>query len=325
LSSGKTSLERISEIAKYANELGIDSASKLLGLSRETIRRSIRNYNSGKRETPAEPLASNDSLYKKLCERFSPAELSAIANGKALNPSGVARPVIDFDGEDVCIGFVTDTHIGGKEFGDSLWVSFLKECEREGVEMILHAGDVHEGMSNRPEQVYNLNDIGVSAQMEHSREIFGMTDIPIKVIDGNHDRWGIKSNGLFMVRDLCEQVPNAEFIGCDIGEVVINGSRWMLWHGEDGSSYATSYRVQKLIESFTGGSKPHVLLCGHTHKQGYFFERNVHAVSGGALSYQSDWMRSTRKACHTGFHIIRAKIKDGQIVRFSPTFYPFYN
>jgi predicted phosphodiesterase len=317
--------ETIQEIYKSALDIGVKATAEKYEITRETVRRRMREAKAEGREAIAEPIISDSVLYKKLCERFSPAELSAIANGKALNPHGFARPVIDFDGDDVCIGFVTDTHIGGKEFGDSLWMSFLKECEREGVEMILHAGDVHEGMSNRPEQVYNLNDIGVSAQMEHARELFSATKIPIKVIDGNHDRWGIKSNGLFMVRDLCERVPNAEFIGCDIGEVVINGSRWMLWHGEDGSSYATSYRVQKLIESFTGGSKPHVLLCGHTHKQGYFFERNVHAVSGGALSYQSDWMRSTRKACHTGFHIISARIKDGQIVRFSPTFYPFYN
>lgn len=323
--SGKISAERIAEIAELANELGIDSAAKSFGLSRETVRRRLREYNSGKRDATAEPLASSDALYKKLCERFSPAELAAIANGKALNPSGIARPVIDFDGEEVCIGFVTDTHIGGKEFDDSLWYSFIAECEREGVDMILHAGDVHEGMSNRGDQVYGLEDIGVSAQMDHARKLFRSTDIPIKVIDGNHDRWGIKSNGLFMVRDLCRNLDHVEFIGCDIGDVIINGSRWMLWHGEDGSSYATSYRVQKIIESFTGGNKPSVLLCGHTHKQGYFFERNVHAVSGGALSYQSDWMRSTRKACHTGFHIIRARIKDGQIVRFSPTFYPFYN
>lgn len=320
-----SSLKRAKEVTEIALEIGVDAAAKQLGISRETVRREVRRASSDKRELPAEPLTSSDALFKKFQERFSPAEQAAIVNGKALNPSGIARPVIDFDGDDVCIGFVTDTHIGGKEFDDSLWYSFIEECKLEGVDMILHAGDVHEGMSNRGDQVYGLEDIGVSAQMDHARRLFRSTDIPIKVIDGNHDRWGIKSNGLFMVRDLCRDLEHVEFVGCDYGEIIINGTKWMLWHGEDGSSYATSYRIQQLLVAFTGGQKPHVLLCGHTHKQGYFFERNVHAVSGGALSYQSKWMRSTRKACHTGFHIIRARIKDGQIARFSPTFYPFYN
>ncbi len=214
--------------------------------------------------------------------------------------------------------------MGGREFDDSLWTAFLDECEREGVQLIAHAGDLHEGMSNRPDQIYQLTDIGVSAQMARSRRLLAMTDLPMKIIDGNHDRWGIKSNGLFMVQEVARDLPHVEYLGPDMGEFTINGSRWMLWHGEDGSSYATSYRMQKIIESFTGGQKPQVLLAGHTHKQGYNFERNIHAVQGGALSYQSAWMRSTRKACHTGFHIIHARIRKGEIVRFAPVWYPFY-
>jgi len=314
------SKKRADEIAAVSAEVGYEAAAAKLGISRETVRRACR---ASKPKDDAAPLP-DDGVYEKLKARFSSGELAAMANGKALNPAGIARPVLDFDGEEVCIGFITDTHIGEVSFDESLWRSFLAECDREDVELILHAGDVHEGMSNRPDQVYHLTDLGVSAQMEHARALFAMTEIPIKVIDGNHDRWGVKSNGLFMVRDMVQPLNHVEYIGSDVGDLVINGTRWMLWHGEDGSSYATSYRIQKIIESFTGGDKPNVLLCGHTHKQGYFFERNVHAVSGGALSYQSAWMRATRKACHTGFHIINARIKDAQIVRFSATFYPFY-
>lgn len=318
------SIERCIEIKKSVDDIGVDETAKMLCLNRESIRRAVRIAKSEERETPADPIEPTDSLIKKLYERFSHDELSAIANGKSINPSRLSRPVIDFDGDDVVIGFITDTHIGEETFEDSLWYSFLNECRREGVQMILHAGDVHEGMSNRGDQVYHLTDVGASAQMDHAERIFSTTDLPIKVIDGNHDRWGVKSNGLFMVPDLCKRVPNMEFIGSDTGDVIINGSKWRLWHGEDGSSYATSYRIQQVIVSMTGGDKPQVLLCGHTHKQGYFFERNIHAVSGGALSYQSSWMRSTRKPCHTGFHIIHARIKNGHIVRFAPIWYPFY-
>jgi predicted phosphodiesterase len=302
-------------------EYGTDKAAKLYGLSRETIKRYMRDA----KEIPGDKVEKPDSLMRKILDRYNENELRQLANGESFNPSAIPRPVITFDGEEVIIGFCTDTHIGEESFNDSLWLSFIQECKREKVSMIVHAGDVHEGMSNRPDQVYHLQDIGSSAQMDHAERLFGMTDIPIKVIDGNHDRWGIKSSGLFMVRDLANRMPgHVEFLGSDSGYFFINGTRWMLWHGEDGSSYATSYRLQKLIEAFTGGDKPQVLLAGHTHKEISMMERNVHVVSGGALSYQSSWMKSTRKACHTGFHIIRATIRDNQIVRFSPTFYPFY-
>lgn len=265
-----------------------------------------------------------DKVITDLQARYSAAELKSIARGRGLSPASVPKPEISFDGEDVCIGFCTDTHIGEESFIDDLWYSFILECEREGVELILHAGDVVEGMSNRPDQIYHLSDIGASAQIEHAERLFSKSPIQIKCIDGNHDRWLVKSSGLYVVRDMCSRLDTMEYLGPDCGEVCINGTRWMLSHGEDGAAYATSYRAQKMAEAFSGGDKPNVLLLGHDHKQGYFFERNIHIVDGGALSYQSAWMRSTRKACHTGFWIIRARIRDGEIIRFSPTWYPFY-
>jgi len=257
-------------------------------------------------------------------ERYTPHELRALARGWGLSQSSLSRPALTFEGEEVCIGFCTDTHIGEESFNDSLWESFINECKRQNVDAILHAGDILEGMSNRPDQAYHLTDLGASAQMDHAERLFKKTDLPIYCIDGNHDRWLVKSSGLYAVRDLAARLDNVEFLGADCGDLEINGTIWRLWHGEDGSSYATSYRVQKLIESFTGGDKPNVLLCGHTHKSGYFFERNIHAVTGGALSYQSSWMKSKRYPCHTGFWIIRATTQDKQIVRFSPTWYPIY-
>lgn len=311
--------ERADEIQAMVDDIGIDATATKLNLSRETIRRYSRQARGAGGD-----IETTDSVVKKIVSRYTPEELKKIANGKGLNTSHIAPPHISFEGTQVKIGFCTDTHIGEESFSDYLWELFINECEKENAQLIVHAGDLIEGMSNRADQVYHLNDIGFSRQMDHSEALLSMTEIPIKIIDGNHDRWGIKSGGIFAVKDIANRLDHVEFIGHDTGDIVINGTIWRLWHGEDGSSYATSYRIQQLIASMTGGDKPNVLLCGHTHKQGYFFERNIHAVSGGALSYQSYWMKSTRKPCHTGFHIITAMIADSHIVRFCPTWYPIY-
>jgi hypothetical protein len=98
-----------------------------------------------------------------------------------------------------------------------------------------------------------------------------------------------------------------------------------LWHGEDGDSYALSYRLQKIIESLSGGEKPNIILAGHTHKSFYLPNyRNVEAISGGAMCKQSRWMRSTRKANHSGFWRIDLWIGKRGITKCSPTWYPFY-
>lgn len=317
------SIERAKYIETLVNDIGVDNAAAELGISRETVRRAVRlARNETEKGTPVD---GGDTLLRKIAERYTPEELRSLAVGKGINPNQQSKPVVKFNGEDVTIGFATDTHIGSKFFSDHLWKSFIEECKKQNVSRILFGGDLIEGMSNRPDQVYSLTDMGFSAQMDHAERLLKMTDIPIYAIDGNHDRWGIKSGGVFAVRDVANRCKHVTFMGHDMADVEINGSKWRLWHGEDGSSYATSYRVQKIIESLTGGDKPNVLLCGHTHKQAYIFERNIHAVSGGALSYQSDWMRAKRLPNHTGFHIIRATIRNGQIISFSPTFYPFYS
>ena len=97
-----------------------------------------------------------------------------------------------------------------------------------------------------------------------------------------------------------------------------------LFHGEDGSSYATSYRVQKVIEAYTGGEKPNMLILGHVHKQIYMFERNIHCISAGALSRQSSWMRSKRLVNHSGFHVVEITVNKTGISRCKVEWFPFY-
>jgi hypothetical protein len=114
-------------------------------------------------------------------------------------------------------------------------------------------------------------------------------------------------------RVYCCEVPN--------GLILVRRNGKTLWTF---NSYAVSYRMQKLIESFTGGSKPNVLLMGHSHKQGYFFDRHIHAVSGGALSTQSKWMRSKRMANHAGYHFITMRVDADGVRSFTLTWTPFY-
>jgi predicted phosphodiesterase len=316
-----TKIERICEIGEYVDSFGKDDAMFHFGITAETVKRYMHWYRQHKRKMPK--TQNLQRTIEKLVERFSPGELRAIAEGKNIDKTRNTKK-ISFDGDVVTVAFVTDTHWGAKHSPVEWWDSALEEFDKAGVEIVLHGGDLIEGMSNRPDQIYGLTHVGFSAQMDLAQEQLEKCRLPIYIIDGNHDRWGIKSGGVMAVKDVAKRMDHVEFIGHDEGDIDINGTVWRMWHGEDGSSYATSYRMQKVIESFTGGEKPNVLLAGHVHKQGYFFERNIHAVSGGAMCRQSAWMRSKRLANHSGFHIIKACIADGEIKWFEPRWYPFY-
>jgi predicted phosphodiesterase/transposase len=267
---------------------------------------------------------AQDPVLKKIKERYTPEELKRIADGGGLAPQTKPPLVVDFKGEVIKFAHFTDTHIGSVFFVRKYLEDAIKEAERQGCSFIAHTGDVLEGLSGRKGQIYELTHTSIDGQEGLAVELFSKWRKPIYFVDGNHDRWTSKEVGHNSVKTIAAQLEKGWYLGQDEGEVRLKGVRVKLFHGEDTSSYATSYRVQKLVESFPGGDKPNVLLVGHTHKQLYAFERHIHCVSGGALSLQSSWMRSKRLAHHAGFWIIEMAVNKQGVAWFQPRWYPFY-
>lgn len=264
---------------------------------------------------------------QKIREKFSKEEISELSRGERIVPKREKR--ISFRGDVIRFAHITDTHFGASAFHEDIWDAVVDEINGLDLDFVFHSGDVVEGLSaRRMDAVYDLTHIGYAQQKDYAVELLSKVDKDIYAISGNHDRFFLKSAGALVVSDISKELDNFHYLGEDMADFIIEGDgidiKVRLFHGEDGNSYSTSYRLQKLVESFSGGDKPHVLLAGHTHKQVYIFERNIHCLSGGAVCTQSNWMRSKRLANHTGFHIVEMEINERGITRFSPTWYPFY-
>ena len=315
------SKEKATEIYNFYRTHGEKKTLETYKIKSTTLNRTLADFKNlyGNKE-----VFENNVLLEKIKDKYSKEELKFIAAG-GVDKSTINKKVIDFDGEVFTFCHVSDTHIGGNCFKPEWWDACIKECEKQNIDMMFHTGDITEGMSNRAGNVYELTHIGYDSQKEYAINQLAKCSFPVYIIDGNHDRWYIKSSGALVVKDIAQALENVEFIGHDEGNVLINGVTIRLFHGEDGNSYAVSYRIQKVVESFTGGEKPHVLLLGHCHKQCYLFDRHIHCLSGGACSSQSSWMRSKRIVNHAGFWIVRMVIGKKGICSFSPTWYPFYS
>ena len=314
---GITTTNRIREILHYALAHGDEVCMDTYNLSHETLCRYKRRLNQMGEDVKI------PEILKTLQERYSKKELEAIARGAKISSNTLRIPDVHFDGDCITIGVLGDTHIGSIYFNEVVLRKAFAEFLHEDVDFVIHVGDVCEGLSNRTGHVYELSEIGFHSQREKAIELLSEWEGKMYFIDGNHDRWFAKANQALIVPDVADGVPDGEFLGHDEGEIHINGTKITLWHGEDSSSYAVSYRLQKLAEAFTGGEKPNILFCGHTHKMGYFMERNIHIVSCGAIQTQSKWMRSKRFAAHVGFWIVKVWLGEG-VNKFCPTWYPFY-
>jgi predicted phosphodiesterase len=308
-------------MAVYLSE-GKDAVLSQFSLTDETFNRYIREA-----KQRGIQVTDRGSLISQIIKNYSDKELEAIAKGGRIVPGYGKVPIIAFEGERIRVGAMTDTHIGSNKMPPERIYQAFDEFRKSKVDFITHSGDVTEGMSNRTGHVYELSDIGYASQKSASVDIFKQwTDTDIYAIDGNHDRWFIKSNGAKIVEDISKEVSNFHFIGHDEGDISLKGKATLkLWHGEDGNSYALSYRLQKILESLTGGEKPNAMLCGHTHKFVDIFERHVFCTSIGSMQSQTPWMRGKRIAAHTGFAIIDYWVNDKGICKKTSTWHPFYS
>lgn len=220
---------------------------------------------------------------------------------------------------------ITDTHIGESHFKEELFRKAVKSAV--DVDFILHAGDHLEGMSGRPGHVYELSHVGYQAQMSYCRKLYSMFNgKDMYGIDGNHDQW-FKSKGdigIVVGQELQNTVKGYHHIGEWEGDLKIDGLWIKLFHANDGTAYANSYKGQQLVNSLTGGQKPHVIFQGHYHKSLYQFTRNVHMFDGGTLCGQSLFMRGKKLAAHMGYWVVTVYWNKSGVSKLNMEWTPFY-
>ena len=98
-----------------------------------------------------------------------------------------------------------------------------------------------------------------------------------------------------------------------------------LRHPWDGTAYALSYKIQKMIEAMEADSKPNILAVGHYHKAEYLFYRNVHCLQTGCFQSQTPYTRGKGISVQLGGWLVTIHVdKSGSIWRFAPEFVPYY-
>lgn len=228
------------------------------------------------------------------------------------------------------IGVITDTHIGAKGYRPDIMDTAAKEFDKYKVDFVVHAGDILEGMSGRDGHIYELTHIGASNQMNYAVDELSKIKQPIYAITASqsHDGWfSSKGNAGFEVGpELDRRISNFHFLGYDEADIKMdNGSIIRLNHPGDGVAYAVSYKLQKYINSISGGKKPSILIEGHYHKSMYMFYRNIHAFEGGCLTEQSIFMRKKMTPAMLGYWILGVQVdKKGWVSSINPMFRGFY-
>lgn len=214
---------------------------------------------------------------------------------------------IDFQGDSFTFGAISDTHLGSRHAAEDMLEAAYDYYEAEGIENVLHEGDMTEGPGERGYRGH-ANDVWYDCQRWDGMEAYAHRNYPrrngVKTLlissSKSHCGWEWNASG----RDVCSDIVNGrnEIYNASTGEVVIPALeprddmvylghdsadvlmgpgekvRIRMFHPDGGGSYALSYNPQKFVEAMPSGSKPHLFLVGHYHQFFHARIRNVNVI-----------------------------------------------
>lgn len=235
----------------------------------------------------------------------------------------------DWDGSTtIRFAIMGDTQLGSKYTQLTYLHNFYDICKREGIDTVYHVGDLTEGLKMRPGHEYEVYAVSADEMREDVVKNYPKVDgITTYFISGNHDASIYKHVGYDICAAIAKDRPDMKYLGRDCAVINLTPNCTLeLRHPWDGTAYALSYKVQKMVEAMESDSKPNILAVGHYHKAEYLFYRNVHVLQTGCFQGQTPFTRGKGISIHMGGWIVTLKVgKDGTIERFAPEFIPYYS
>ena len=238
-------------------------------------------------------------------------------------------------GKTIRFGLTSDNHLGSKYARMDVLNALYDVWESEGITTVYQCGNMIDGEARFNK--FELVATGVEGQADYFALNWpkrkGMTTHFITGDD--HEGWYIQREGINIGKYLedtaiAHERTDLKYLGHMEHDIVFKGTKqnsvMRLIHAGGGSSYATSYAPQKIVESYQGGEKPNILLVGHYHKAEYGYPREVHVVQAGCSSDQSSFMRKHKLQAHVGGWTIEFTLTpEGIITRFKTEWMPFFD
>ena len=210
---------------------------------------------------------------------------------------------------------VGDIHAGSLHFDQGALEGFANYCADIGITDVYAAGDIIDGHKIYRGQEFELRDLGLDKQLERVQGLDLPHELTWHFITGNHDDSFKNESGVHVGKAIERVRPDFYCLGETQATVKfqtdVGSYKLMLLHPGGGSSYALSYRPQKIVESIEGGQKPNMLAIGHYHKAEMIPSyRNVTTIQTGTFQRQTPFMQRGGLAAHVGGWIVEVTMEE---------------
>ena len=224
-------------------------------------------------------------------------------------------------------GLFGDSHFNSKYAQITYLHRYYHVLHDRGIVDVYHTGDIDDGEQMRPGHQYDCYKQGGDDHVDEIIKNYPKEPGMIThFITGNHDASIYKRCGMDIGKSIAAKREDMHYLGRDCAKIEIAPHCILeLRHPWDGTAYALSYKIQKMIEGMEADSKPNILAVGHYHKLEYMFYRNIHAFQTGCFQMQTPFTRGKGISVHMGGWIVTVEVdKKGYIQRIVPEMVPFY-
>lgn len=271
---------------------------------------------------------------KKNLERMATEQDTEIVRLQTVIRSMLRRNRIYHIGNDrtdkLRFAVIGDTHIGSMYERVDALTEFYKLLKKEGITTVLHCGDMIDGHNMYRGHEYELYAYGFQNQVSNVVKKYPKIDgIETYFILGTHDNSFKKAAGVDVGKEIQARRSDLHYLDDEVATVIMRTKsgkniRFQLIHPGGGTAYAVSYKSQKIVESYSGGNKPHAVFIGHYHKADHMpCFRNVQAIQSGCFQSQTPFMAKQATPAHIGGWIIE-ECFGKNANRFKAEFIAFY-
>jgi predicted phosphodiesterase len=232
-----------------------------------------------------------------------------------------------FTGGSFRLGVVSDTHLGSKHQQLSHLHSSYDDFEREGIDLVLHAGDITTGNGRLYRgQLFDVFLHGADAQRDYTVENYPhRPGVITKFIGGNHDDSHFKDSGYDICKHIADEREDLEYLGYALATIEIHGIKVMLFHPRGPVPKTLSTRLQNTIDRIAPENKPHILIMGHLHSTCTLnCYRNVYGVMVGCFEGQTTFEIERGLHPEVGHHILDISFDENGVRKVKQEWSPYF-
>ena len=240
--------------------------------------------------------------------------------GNTYTISGASPDRVDFQ-----VAAASDFHIASIFHLPKSLHECLRRTEDAGIDVLLFAGDLMDGMGIYKGHEENLSHHGAERQTDEvARVLNRYPKIQFLGIAGNHDYSITQKAGIKPLAMVEAKTDNFKNLGDMRADVEIHGIRFRLLHGAGGRNYARSYPSQTYLRDFFGGLErhqfadvPHVMTIGHYHTLYSGKDHGIHILQAGSFQ-DGDNEYCVRRGLTgpTGLFHLKVSARKGQLEDF---------